>query len=179
MKTILVFVSTLDGKVTRWGDPFVRRWSSKEDQDYFKKTWNEFRAIIVGSATWDAEPIATSPGRLLVIMTRNPERYRGQEIPGQLEFSDAPPARLHERFRKEGVEQLLVAGGPHIAASFLKEYLIDELWLTLEPRIFGSGGNFVSDEQLDIGLQLLSCRRVNDRGTMITKYRIIRANDHE
>ena len=50
---------------------------------------------------------------------------------------------------------MLVVGGPHVATSFLKEQLIDELWLTFEPKIFGTGGNFVTDVKLDINLHLI------------------------
>jgi dihydrofolate reductase len=70
MKTILVFVSTSDGKVTKWGNPYVRSWSSKNDQDYFNKIWNDTRLIIMGSNTYNADPIKPSSNHLLVIMTR-------------------------------------------------------------------------------------------------------------
>jgi dihydrofolate reductase len=56
----------------------------------------------------------------------------------------------------------------------LKEQLIDELWLTIEPRIFGTGGSFVIEENLDIKLKLISYEKVNDEGTLITKYGVIR-----
>ena len=48
MKIVLVFVSTLDGKVTKWGDPHVKSWSSHSDQDYFKKMWNDARLNYYG-----------------------------------------------------------------------------------------------------------------------------------
>ena len=57
MKTILIFVSTLDGKVTKWGEPQVKLWSSHQDQDYYKKIWNESRLIVMGSNTFNAEYI--------------------------------------------------------------------------------------------------------------------------
>jgi hypothetical protein len=37
MKAILVFVPTLDGKVTKWSIPFIWQWSSQSDKDYHKK----------------------------------------------------------------------------------------------------------------------------------------------
>ena len=70
---------------------------------------------------------------------------------------------------------MLVTGGQHIATSFLKEGLIDELWLTIEPKIFGMGENFVTQEKLDIDLNLISCEKVNERGTLITKYVVIKS----
>ena len=69
---------------------------------------------------------------------------------------------------------MLIVGGAHIATAFLKEQLIDELWLTIEPKIFGIGGNFVIEEKLDINLQLLSCERVNVQGTLIAEYAVIK-----
>ena len=69
---------------------------------------------------------------------------------------------------------MLLVGGANVATSFLKEQLVDELWLTIEPKIFGTGGNFVIEEELDINLRLLSCEKVNDQGTLITKYAVVK-----
>jgi dihydrofolate reductase len=173
MKVILVFVSTLDGKVTKWGNPKVSLWSSENDQEYFRKIWNDSKLIIAGSTTYNAERIKPSLNRLLVIMTHEPSGYKESEVTGQIEFSDESPAKLISRFEESGYKQMLVVGGPHIATSFLREHLIDELWLTIEPLIFGRGGNFVTDEMLDIRLKLISCVRVNEQGTLITKYAVI------
>jgi dihydrofolate reductase len=173
MKTIVVFVTTLDGRITKWGDPHVMRWSSPEDQRYFRKIWNESPLLIMGSSTFDFDPIKPSPNSLLHIMTRNLAKYKSYEVPGQLEFSDETPQDLVNRFQKK-YEQMLVVGGPHIATSFFRAGLVDELWLTLEPKIFGKGGNFVIEEELDIELKQISLEKINDRGTMIVKYAIIK-----
>jgi dihydrofolate reductase len=172
MKKILIFVSTLDGKITRWGEPHVSSWSSHQDQDYYKEIWNESGLIVMGSGTFDAETFLPSPNHLLVVMTRNPSKYKYAELPGQIEFTNESPAELTQRLTSKGHQQMLVVGGPHVATSFLKEDLIDELWLTIEPRIFGTGGNFATDIKLDIQLSLLHCERVNEQGTLITKYAI-------
>ena len=105
-------------------------------------------------------------------MTQHPEKYQRAEVSGQLEFTNESPVQLVARFDKEGHKQMLVVGGPHVATSFLKEELIDELWLTIEPKIFGVGGNFATEEKLDIRLQLLHYEKVNEQGTLITKYAV-------
>jgi len=174
MKTILIFVSTLDGKITKWGEPHVSAWSSHQDQDYYKNVLNESRLIIMGSNTFDAEPFEPSANHRLVIMTRHLDRYKHLAIPGQVEFTDESPLALTSRFRSEGHEQMLVIGGPHVATSFLEEQLIDELWLTLEPKIFGNGGNFATGVNLDINLRLVHFERVNEQGTLITKYAVLK-----
>jgi dihydrofolate reductase len=174
MKIILIFVSTLDGKVTKWSDSNIKLWSSHQDQDYYKKIWNESRLIVMGSSTFNAEPLNPSSNHQLIIMTGEPVNYKSLEVPGQIEFTNESPVELTARFKIKGHEQMLVVGGPHIATSFLKEQLIDELWLTFEPKIFGTGGNFVTDGKLDINLRLIHFEKVNEQGTLITKYAVLK-----
>jgi dihydrofolate reductase len=173
LKTFLVFVVTADGKVTKWGDPFVRAWSSKEDHEYFSALMKSAPLVVMGSSTFNADPIKPGSGRLMVILTSKPWHYKKLEIPGNLEFTAESPARLVEKYDKMGYREMLVAGGPHVATSFLKEQQINEIWLTIEPRIFGTGGSFVTDSNLDIKLKLLTIERINDQGTLIAKYAVI------
>lgn len=175
MKKILIFVSSLDGKITKWGDPDIRKWSSRNDQEYFDSVWDSTRVILMGRATFDSYPVKAVKKHVFMVMTKEPGKYSGLDAPGQLEFTNSQPSELVERFEKEGEEKMLILGGPHIATLFLKENLIDEIWLTIEPRIFGTGGNFAIDENLDIELKLLSCNQVNEKGTLVTKYQIVTA----
>ena len=174
MKIVLVFVSTLDGKVTKWGDPHVKSWSSQKDQNYFNKIWADAKLIIMGSNTFNAEPFRPSLNHLLVVMTGQPAKYKSQEVIDRLEFTNKSPVQLVQRFEREGYEQILLVGGAHIATSFLKVQLVDEIWLTIEPKIFGMGGNFVIEEKLDINLRLIHCERANEQGTLITKYEVLK-----
>ena len=174
MKRVLIFVSTLDGKVTKWGDPHVQTWSSQKDHDYFQKTWSESEIIVMGSNTFNVEPPKHSKDHILIIMTTHPSDYKDKEVLGQLEFTDEAPKLIMARLKKAGYERVLVVGGPHISTSFLKDQLIDELWLTIEPKIFGIGGNFVIEEKLDISLYLDSYEKVNKQGTLILKYTVIK-----
>ena len=174
MKIILVFVSTLDGKITKWNNPEVWSWSSKEDQLYFTDLWENSRLLVMGSNTFKTEPVKPSSGQRIIVLTSHPEKYKSFQIPGQIEFLNMIPSELVYQFNQEGYELMTVVGGAHLATSFLKEQLIDELWLTIEPKIFGIGDNFVIPDKLDISLRLLECRRINDQGTLITKYAVIK-----
>lgn len=174
MKTILIFVSSLDGKVTKWDEPNVRLWSSHQDQDYYKKVWSESRLIVMGSATFNADTFNPSADHQMIVMTSQPDKHKSLAVPGQLEFTSKTPFELSSGFAIKGYQQMLVVGGPHIATAFLKEQLIDELWLTIEPRIFGMGQNFATDAKLDISLRLIQSEKVNDQGTLITRYAVLK-----
>ena len=174
MKVILVFVSTLDGKITEWGASHVRDWTSKEDQEYYKQIWKDAQLIVMGSNTYMAEKFSPSSQHLLMVMTRHPSKYKQYEVPGQIEFTDNDPEELFEQFQKKGFEKMILVGGPHVATSFFEKQLIDELWLTIEPKIFGTGGNFVIEQKLDIDLKMISYEKVNQQGTLIAKYAVIK-----
>ncbi len=174
MKVILVFVSTLNGKVTKGDDPEVRHWSSRSDQEHYSRVWENSRLIVMGSKTWNDNVIKPSPKRLIVVMSRYPGSYRNMEIPGQVEFTDAGPSEVISKFRNTGIELVTVVGGPTLATSFLKESLIDELWLTIEPRLFGRGIGLLADSDIDVRLKLLEAEKANEDGTLITKYSIVR-----
>jgi dihydrofolate reductase len=173
MKTILIFVSTVDGKITKWGDPMIRSWSSRADQDQFDAIWNDTRVIIMGSGTYNPDPLKADPKHQFIVMTRQPSTYEGRNVPGLLEFTNNTPLQILNRFENDE-QAVLVVGGSKIATSFLKAQLIDELWLTFEPKIFGAGANFVTDEKLDIDLRLISFEQINEQGTLLTKYSVIR-----
>jgi len=176
MKIILIFVSSLDGKVTRWGESNVNLWSSHQDQDYYKKIRNESRLIVMGSHTYKADHTQPLPNHRSIVLTQHPETYKSQEVKGQLEFTSESPSELTTRLQRDGHDQMLLIGGPHVATSFLKEQLIDEVWLTIEPKIFGAGENFATEEKLDVSLRLLSFEKVNEHGTLITKYEVVKAS---
>lgn len=174
MKVICVFVATLDGKITKWSDPHVRDWTSQEDQKYYKRIWNDFDLIVMGSNTYIAEKFAPSRKRLLLVMTRHPSKYKQYEAPGQIEFTDQSPEDVVMEYQQKGYKNMIMAGGPHLATFFFQKKLIDELWLTIEPKIFGTGGNLVIEEKLDVDLRLLNIEKVNEKGTLITKYAVLR-----
>jgi len=176
MKVILVFVTSLDGKITRWGNPRVADWSSKKDQQHYQHIWNEAKLIVMGRHTFVAGNFLPSPKRQLVVLTRQPQAFKQQEVADQLYFTASLPVQLVEQYRNSK-NAMFVIGGAQAATAFLKEGLIDEVWLTIEPKIFGTGGNFVAEEKLDVELRLISCEKVNDEGTLITKYEVVKKRE--
>jgi dihydrofolate reductase len=66
----------------------------------------------------------------------------------------------------------LLVGGATINGLFLKHNLVDELFLTIEPKIFGSGKNMTEGKLLNSKLQLKSVKKINKIGTLLLKYKI-------
>lgn len=171
----MVMLSTLDGKITKGNDPDIYKWTSKEDQDYFFSLIKKNNLMVFGSKTYEAvkNRIKLSEDTLRVILTRNPEKYKDDVVAGKLEFSKESPRQLVERLQKMGYKTLLLLGGGIINSLFLKARLVNELYLTLEPKIFGEGKLLVDKVDLNTSLKLTSSKKLNPEGTLLLKYKVL------
>ena len=170
MKITLAMVMTADGRTTKHGDPRIYAWTSNEDQKHFFSLVESSPLIIMGSKTYEAARgmIKHKPGRLRIVMTRNPKGHTA--IPGQLECTDESPHVLIPRLESMGYREALLVGGSTINAVYLKAGLVNELLLTVEPYLFGSGTPLVADTELSVNLTVKSVDKLNERGTLLLRY---------
>lgn len=173
MKLTMVMLSSVDGKTTKGNDSNIYTWTSIEDQKYFFSLIKKNNLIIMGRETYDASKpvIKLEKGKLRIVLTRSPKNYSNETIKGQLEFSDETPEKLIQRLPTLEYKKALLVGGSIINGLFLKHNLVDELYLTIEPRIFGKGKNIIEGQLLDKSLQLTSVKKLNKNGTLLLKYK--------
>lgn len=129
---------TLDGRVTVPG----KRWVSGEES---RRLVHELRAasdaVAVGMGTVRADDPRLDARD--VDAPRQPRRLafgRGPLPPGsELELRSGPLREELEALAEEGVQSLLLEGGPTLAASFLREDLVDKLLVFVAPLLSGAG----------------------------------------
>jgi dihydrofolate reductase len=172
MKIACVMVSSVDGKTTQWFNPHLHFWTSKEDQEHFAKLLEQASLIIMGRKTYDVVKsyMKHKKDRLRVILTNEPEKYAQEQIPNQLEFTKDDPKTIIEKLEQREFSEALLVGGGTINTSFFHQKLVNELILTLEPKIFGKGQSIVADEELQIDLELKSVEKLNSKGTLLLTY---------
>ena len=129
---------TLDGRVTVPGE----RWVSGEES---RRLVHELRAasdaVAVGMGTVRADdPRLDARG---VDAPRQPRRLafgRGPLPSGsELELRSGPLREELEALAGEGVQSLLLEGGPTLAASFVQDDLVDKLLVFVAPIVSGRG----------------------------------------
>ncbi|OGG39709.1 hypothetical protein A3A21_00225 [Candidatus Jorgensenbacteria bacterium RIFCSPLOWO2_01_FULL_45_25b] len=175
MNIILAAVISLDGKITRHNETGAISWNSIEDKKHFARLIAKSDAIIMGRKTYEAarKIIVLSPRRLRIVLTRAPEKYKKEAVSRELEFSKESPRQIIRRLQKMGRRKILIVGGGEIYALFLREGLVSRIELTIEPKIFGTGGNFLAPLQMKKEFRLVSARRLNRRGTLLLTYDVI------
>lgn len=174
MKVIMVAVSSVNGKLTKGSESNIYSWTSKEDSKIFFSLIEKHNLIVMGSKTYEAARniIKLRKNKLRVVLTRNPSKYKGERVGGSLEFSSESPKELVKRLEKQGYTEMLLVGGSEVNTAFLKNKLVDELHLTIEPLIFGRGKSLVLEENLEISLGLINVSRLNKRGTLRLIYKV-------
>lgn len=168
-------VISADGKSTKW-DLKDQSWASPEDKTHLIKLISDNNLILMGGKTYEVAKNFIKPReeKLRMVVTRNPQRFSADSIEDQLEFTNKPVTELILDLEKRGFEQLLLLSGEGLNRQFFEAGLVDEIILTIEPKIFGSGNAIISETKLDLELKLLSYEKLNERGTLLLHYQIIR-----
>ncbi len=186
MKITMLAVTSINGKLTNGDDSDIYKWTSKEDQDFFFDQINKAKLIIMGSGTYQAvkqrlparNASQSDAGgkindqRQRIVMTSDPEKYSKEQISGVLEFTSEDPLQLINRLTD--YKEALLAGGSKIYSAFAAAGLIDEIYLTIEPKVFGTGKPLFVDENFELNLELISSEKLNEAGTLLLKYGVVR-----
>jgi dihydrofolate reductase len=176
MHVTLLTAQSLDGFITRHDTP-GSGFASPEDQKHFHAALASFDCSVMGSATYrgSRDLICTQPmaKRLRVVLTRTPADYAAQAQPGSLEFTNDAPGKLLAGLHSRGFKRCGLLGGAQVHGLFLAAGLVDELWLTVEPMLFG-GGTPLLAARVDVRLELLASEKLNAAGTLLLRYRVVR-----
>ena len=152
---------TLDGRTAVPGS----RWVTGEES---RRLVHELRAasdaVAVGMGTFRADvPRLDARG---VAAPRQPRRLvfgRGPLPEGsELELVPGPLDEALGRLAREGVQSLLLEGGPTLASAVLRADLVDKLLVFVAPTLAGTGAAFAEALPEPVALSRLEARRVGD-----------------
>jgi dihydrofolate reductase len=167
MKVTMLMAMTLDGKIGKNPDHFPD-WTGKADKKLFVELTRKAGVVIMGSKTFDTIGIPL-PGRKNIILTRDKSRKSEWD---NLLFTDASPREIVANLEKEGFSEAILAGGARINSLFAEANLIDEIIVTISPKIFGTGMSLFSSE-LSLELELKEMKQ-SDRNLVFLKYNVLK-----
>ena len=146
---------TLDGRVTVPG----RRWVTGEES---RRRVHELRAasdaVAVGMGTVRADDPQLDARD--VGATKQPRRIAFGHGETKLELRSGPLAEELRTLAAEGVQSLLLEGGPTIAQAFLEAGLVDKVMLFVAPVIAGEGQHAFGN--VEVELRNTRAERVGD-----------------
>ncbi len=156
---------TLDGKIAKTDSHFPD-WTSKEDKKIFQEISKDAGVVIMGDKTFLTFP-APLNDRLNVVFTleENPKLIDG------VRWVSGDPENVLQELKKQGHKKVILGGGAGINTLFLKQKLIDEIFITVEPKVFGAGISLF-DGDFDINLKLIDVKKIN-ADSIVLKYKVL------
>lgn len=141
--------------------------------------------IVSGRLALDSEiPLLSEPRTHVAILTPSeaslPQDCRAEisyvrsERDGQLDL----PGAMAELYKRFGVHTLLCEGGPHLNDQLLAHGLVDELFLTLSPKLAGGDAvsetlRIVSGPEFDPPLELALAAVLEQDSYLFLRYRVM------
>ncbi|MBI4035260.1 MAG: dihydrofolate reductase [Candidatus Chisholmbacteria bacterium] len=179
-RVVTIWTQTIDGYIAKSGDDDLS-WGARVDKQWFSKVTREIGVIVMGRKTFEliGKPL---PGRLNVVMTRklvlstkHPRQEAGTQVlsidKNNLEFTSRKPKEILRDLQKKGFKQVAICGGASIYTLWLKEKLVDEVWVSVQPLVFGEGIKSVA--WLEEKLTLISYEEIGE-GVIVLKYKVVR-----
>lgn len=164
MKVIMMMAITADGKIAKDSTQFAD-WTSREDKKLFVEVSKNCGVIMMGENTFKTFP-APLKNRLNVVFSEN---QNNEAIEG-VKWVNGDIEKVLEELAGLGYEKALLGGGAYLNSLFLEKNLIDEIMLTVEPKIFGTGLSLFSKD-LNADLKLIETRKLND-DTVLLHYEV-------
>ncbi len=163
MKITLIILQSLDGIISQGQDDDLS-WGTKEDKEFFRSKTKEIGTMIMGKTTFDKMPPQAFSDRKSLVFTFDPSEYADYKNSyGEVEFFNGSPSSAVEYLEQKGVKHAALIGGGNLNGQFLKAGLVDEMFITVAPRIFGEGVRGTGNVKLDIQHRLLDLTRISEQ----------------
>lgn len=164
MQVILIAAISANGQIAQTPNQLSLDWTSKEDQKFFSEKTKEIGIVIMGRKTFATigRPLK---GRRLIVLSETP----GEPMEG-VEYIKAPAKELLEKLSAQGVERVVIGGGATVYSEYLREGLVTEVYLTIEPLLFGQGIPLAMGFER-INLRLIDVTRLGE-GTVLMHYEV-------
>lgn len=172
MKTILYMAMTVNGKVAGAGDD--TSWTSKEDWDGFHAMCKKTGNAVIGRRTYEVvKKEGTQLDDILTVVLTHDSTLLAKQSPHTI-FTDKPPKDILTMLERKGFKEALIAGGGILNTVFLKESLIDEIYIDIEPLILGRGIPLFADGDFAPRLKLLEVKQLGNRQTVQLHYKVLK-----
>ena len=176
MQVFLIAAITLDGFIAQHTDQPSTKWTSQEDKDHFHKKTQQAGVIVMGKTTFDTIGFALPQRLNIIYTTESREELASRMNLDQNQLRDEvlrttvlDPKDLISQLTQEGFEQVAICGGSSIYTQFMQAKLVDKLFLTVEPIIFGNGIKLFN-QPINQKLSLISSKQLNEKGTLLLEY---------
>ena len=167
MNCFIIAALSADGYIAKDASAPSTAWTSAEDKKRFVELTTRAGVVVMGQNTWKTLGGRALKRRLNVIYSLE----RLPDMPPDVEIASKTPAELLAELAVRGFKEVAICGGSQIYTMFMKSGLVNKLYLTIEPVIFGDGVRLFK-EAMDLRLKLADSTST-ESGTLFLEYSVI------
>ena len=173
MQQFLIAAISIDGYIGQDKAQASIEWTSKADKKFFVEKTKEAGVMLMGRTTYDTigRPL---PGRLSVVFTRDKKLWTREpksrdEARSYAWFTSKSFTEVLEVLDKLGFSQAAICGGSKIYTQFLQADLVDKMYISVEPVVFGAGIPLFAEPILR-RFELISSSKLGDESCALLEY---------
>lgn len=168
-KITMMMVESIDGITSRQDGKSVKSWSSKEDGLLLQKEIRNSDVLIMGRRSFKQSFTNLTKAPIYVLTT---DFNLLNNSTKQVIFTNKEPTELIHELKQRKFKNILLLGGQVTNTNFLLQGLVDNVKLTIEPKMFGTGLPLMSYSKTNIKLKLTNIEQLNSQGTIRLCYKI-------
>ena len=144
-------------------------WVSEADNQSFLSTCRRVGAVIMGRKTYEVlspNDLPLETGNHIVLTSQNLTSNNPT-----VTFTNEGPIGAINILKNKGCKEVVVIGGNQTWTSFMKDGLVDEIFLDIEPLALGNGKALFQGADFNIQLELLATKPLSPQ-TLHLHYKI-------
>lgn len=163
IKVFIIAAVSADGFIAKDSQHSPMYWSSKADKKRFIELTKRAGVVVMGSSTYKTigQPLKE---RVNIVYSKN-QTFDGVEV------TQDSPMDLIKKLEGRGFKEVAICGGSHIYTMFMKANIVDTVYLTIEPVVFGKGMT-IFNEDLHYSLKLVSSQASESSGSLLLEYKV-------
>jgi dihydrofolate reductase len=161
MHTFIIAAISADGYIAK-DEHHPAFWTSKEDKKRFVELTKRAGVVVMGSSTFKTLPRPLKE-RVNIVYSRS-QTFEGAEV------TQKNPVELLAELESRGFKEVAICGGSYIYSMFMKSNMVNMLYLTVEPIIFGAGVRLFNEE-MHFQLTLVSSVQT-ENGALLLEYKV-------
>ena len=175
MNISVYLASSVNGMISNKAN--VPNWLSQEYGQGFLAICQRMKAVVMGKTTYEIlipDHLPLKSEGTLIVLTHDSAAKPSQS---NVVFTDKTPQEIVRILEARGHHEAVIIGGTQTLSAFVKSGMVDELYLVVEPVLFGAGLPLLRDVDAEYKMTLLDVQKLNTH-TVQLHYRLIQSMNH-
>ena len=170
MNITVYLASSINGMISNKAN--IPNWLSQEYGQGLLAICERMKAVVMGETTYEIlipDHLPLKDEGTLIVLTHDTAT---EPLQANVVFTDETPPGIVRILESRGHREAVIIGGTQTVSEFVKSGLVNELYLVVEPVLFGAGLPLLKGVDADYEMTLLEVQKLNTHSVQL-HYRLM------